>query len=118
MAARGEFHGERQTGRAGAYHTHIGFDQRLGLGMSNASTCAAKNGKCIALATWTSLDFEDTMQVNTIRAGNGHRLPEVKAGAHIASNVTPTSLCFGGGDMRDGWICCSGTGELVKTRWR
>ena len=29
----------------------------------------------------------------------------------------PTNLCFGGPDMRDVWITCSGTGRLYKGRW-
>ena len=37
---------------------------------------------------------------------------------HDLPGVIPTSLCFGGTDMRDAWICCSGTGELVRTRWQ
>lgn len=28
-----------------------------------------------------------------------------------------TNLCFGGADMRDLWITCSGTGRLMRTRW-
>lgn len=28
-----------------------------------------------------------------------------------------TNICFGGPDMRDAWITCSGTGRLYKTRW-
>jgi gluconolactonase len=28
-----------------------------------------------------------------------------------------TNICFGGADMRDAWITCSGTGSLYKTRW-
>jgi gluconolactonase len=28
-----------------------------------------------------------------------------------------TNICFGGADMRDAWITCSGTGRLYKTRW-
>ena len=29
-----------------------------------------------------------------------------------------TNICFGGEDMMDAWICLSGTGRLVKTRWK
>ncbi len=32
-------------------------------------------------------------------------------------DVFTTNICFGGADMQDAWICCSGTGRLVKTRW-
>jgi gluconolactonase len=28
-----------------------------------------------------------------------------------------TNICFGGADMRDAWITCSGTGTLYKCRW-
>jgi gluconolactonase len=28
-----------------------------------------------------------------------------------------TNICFGGADMRDAWITCSGTGKLYKCRW-
>ena len=28
-----------------------------------------------------------------------------------------TNICFGGADMQDAWITCSGTGRLYKTRW-
>jgi gluconolactonase len=36
----------------------------------------------------------------------------------IPGGVTPTSLCFGGAAMQDMWICYSGTGQLVRTRWQ
>ncbi len=29
-----------------------------------------------------------------------------------------TNICFGGADMMDAWITCSGTGKLLKTRWQ
>ncbi len=32
-------------------------------------------------------------------------------------DIFTTNICFGGEDMMDAWICCSGTGRLVKTRW-
>jgi gluconolactonase len=28
-----------------------------------------------------------------------------------------TNICFGGTDMRDAWVTCSGTGTLYKCRW-
>ena len=28
-----------------------------------------------------------------------------------------TNICFGGEDMRDAWVTCSGTGALYKCRW-
>lgn len=28
-----------------------------------------------------------------------------------------TNMCFGGDDMRDAWVTCSGTGRLYKCRW-
>lgn len=28
-----------------------------------------------------------------------------------------TNICFGGPDMKDAWITCSGTGKLYKVRW-
>ena len=32
-------------------------------------------------------------------------------------DVIVTNICFGGADMRDAWITCSGTGKLFKVRW-
>jgi len=32
-------------------------------------------------------------------------------------DIFTTNICFGGDDMMDAWICLSGTGRLVKTRW-
>lgn len=32
-------------------------------------------------------------------------------------DIFTTNICFGGPDMMDAWICLSGTGRLVKTRW-
>jgi gluconolactonase len=32
-------------------------------------------------------------------------------------DIFTTNICFGGEDMMDAWICLSGTGQLVKTRW-
>src|ERR1700761_2835238 len=32
-------------------------------------------------------------------------------------DMLTTNICFGGADMRDAWITCSGTGSLYKTRW-
>jgi gluconolactonase len=32
-------------------------------------------------------------------------------------DMLTTNICFGGADMRDAWITCSGTGTLYKTRW-
>ncbi|MGH7023042.1 MAG: SMP-30/gluconolactonase/LRE family protein [Caulobacteraceae bacterium] len=28
-----------------------------------------------------------------------------------------TNICFGGADMREAWVTCSGTGKLYKCRW-
>jgi gluconolactonase len=28
-----------------------------------------------------------------------------------------TNICFGGADMQDAWVTCSGTGKLFKVRW-
>ena len=37
---------------------------------------------------------------------------------HFATgDALTTNICFGGADMRDAWITCSGTGRLYKTRW-
>jgi gluconolactonase len=33
-------------------------------------------------------------------------------------DVFTTNICFGGADMMDAWICLSGTGRLVRARWR
>jgi gluconolactonase len=32
-------------------------------------------------------------------------------------DIFTTNICFGGDDMMDAWITCSGTGRLLKTRW-
>ena len=32
-------------------------------------------------------------------------------------DVFTTNICWGGEDMRDAYVCCSGTGRLVKARW-
>ena len=32
-------------------------------------------------------------------------------------DIFTTNIAFGGDDMMDAWICLSGTGRLVKTRW-
>ena len=32
-------------------------------------------------------------------------------------DIFTTNICFGGDDMMDAWITCSGTGRLMKTRW-
>jgi gluconolactonase len=32
-------------------------------------------------------------------------------------DILTTNICFGGPDMRDAWITCSGAGALYKTRW-
>ena len=32
-------------------------------------------------------------------------------------DILTTNICFGGPDMRDAWITCSGTGALYKARW-
>ena len=33
-------------------------------------------------------------------------------------DIFTTNICFGGEDMMDAWITLSGTGRLVKTRWK
>lgn len=33
-------------------------------------------------------------------------------------DIFTTNICFGGDDMMDAWITLSGTGRLVKTRWK
>lgn len=33
-------------------------------------------------------------------------------------DIVTTNICFGGEDMMDAWICLSGSGRLVKTRWK
>ena len=32
-------------------------------------------------------------------------------------DILTTNICFGGADMRDGWVTCSSTGKLYKCRW-
>ncbi|WP_242095526.1 SMP-30/gluconolactonase/LRE family protein [Sphingomonas sp. CROZ-RG-20F-R02-07] len=32
-------------------------------------------------------------------------------------DVFTTNICWGGADMRDAYVTCSGTGRLVRTRW-
>jgi len=32
-------------------------------------------------------------------------------------DLLTTNICFGGPDMRDAWVTCSGTGKLYKCRW-
>jgi gluconolactonase len=32
-------------------------------------------------------------------------------------DVLVTNICFGGKDMKDAWVTCSGTGKLYKCRW-
>lgn len=36
---------------------------------------------------------------------------------HPFPDVMTTNICFGGKDMRDAWVTCSGTGRLFKCRW-
>ncbi|WP_417595376.1 SMP-30/gluconolactonase/LRE family protein [Parasphingorhabdus sp.] len=33
-------------------------------------------------------------------------------------DIFTTNICFGGDDMMDAWICLSGSGKLIKTRWK
>ena len=33
-------------------------------------------------------------------------------------DIFTTNICFGGADMMDAWITLSGTGRLVRTRWK
>jgi gluconolactonase len=33
-------------------------------------------------------------------------------------DIFTTNICWGGEDMMDAYICCSGTGRLMKTRWK
>ncbi|HEU0043750.1 SMP-30/gluconolactonase/LRE family protein [Sphingomonas sp.] len=32
-------------------------------------------------------------------------------------DIFTTNICWGGADMRDAYVCCSGTGRLMKARW-
>ncbi len=32
-------------------------------------------------------------------------------------DLLTTNICFGGADMRDAWVTCSGTGKLYRARW-
>jgi gluconolactonase len=32
-------------------------------------------------------------------------------------DLLTTNICFGGADMRDAWVTCSGSGKLYKCRW-
>ena len=37
---------------------------------------------------------------------------------HVAfPDILTTNICFGGSDMRDAWVTCSGAGRLYKCRW-
>ena len=36
---------------------------------------------------------------------------------HPTPESMPTNICFGGADMREGWVTASSTGKLYKTRW-
>jgi gluconolactonase len=36
---------------------------------------------------------------------------------HPFPDLLVTNICFGGADMQDAWITCSGTGKLIKARW-
>ena len=36
---------------------------------------------------------------------------------HPFPDLICTNICFGGADMRDAWITCSGTGRLYRARW-
>ena len=39
--------------------------------------------------------------------------------AFVATDdVFTTNICWGGADMMDAYITCSGSGRLVKTRWQ
>lgn len=45
--------------------------------------------------------------------------PEGELVEFVATDdIFTTNICFGGADMMDAWITLSGTGRLVKTRWR
>ncbi len=44
--------------------------------------------------------------------------PEGELVEFVATDdIFTTNICFGGDDMKTAWICCSGTGRLVKTQW-
>ena len=32
-------------------------------------------------------------------------------------DLVTTNICFGGADMKDAWVTCSGTGKLYKCKW-
>ena len=44
--------------------------------------------------------------------------PEGELVEFVATDdIFTTNICWGGEDMRDAYVTCSGTGRLVKTRW-
>ena len=43
--------------------------------------------------------------------------PDGSVEHHPFPDLIVTNICFGGADMRDAWITCSGTGRLFKARW-
>lgn len=44
--------------------------------------------------------------------------PEGELVEFVATDdIFTTNICWGGEDMMDAYVCCSGTGRLVKTRW-
>jgi gluconolactonase len=43
--------------------------------------------------------------------------PDGSTEQFATGDMLTTNICFGGADMRDAWITCSGTGTLKKTRW-
>ncbi|MFM5949253.1 MAG: SMP-30/gluconolactonase/LRE family protein, partial [Novosphingobium sp.] len=44
--------------------------------------------------------------------------PEGELVEFVATDdIFTTNICFGGDDMQDAWITCSGSGRLMKTRW-
>jgi gluconolactonase len=48
--------------------------------------------------------------ITTIRPDGGYSFIEIP-------DPFVTNIAFGGKDMHDAWICASGTGKLLKTRW-
>jgi gluconolactonase len=68
-----------------------------------------------------SLGVEDSGNICVATIGECGISVISPAGALIefvpTDDIFTTNICWGGEDMRDAYVCCSGTGRLVKARW-
>lgn len=56
--------------------------------------------------------------VGTLVNGGINIIEENGAAEHVAfDDAMVTNICFGGKDMQDAWVTCSGTGRLMRLRW-